>query len=70
MSSSASKIQLIGFDDLFQTNGEAEVSGERVQEVPLSELFPLKNHPFQVRDDKAMRRPVSRHCPSPARRRL
>ena len=55
MKSSASKIQLTGFDDLFQTNGEAEASAERVQEVPLSELFPFKDHPFHVKDDEAMR---------------
>lgn len=55
MRSSANKIQLTGFDDLFQAGGEAETSGERVQEIALSELFPFKNHPFQVRDDDAMR---------------
>ena len=55
MRSSASKIQLSGFEDLFQTNGKTEASGERVQEIPLSELFPFKDHPFQVWDDDAMR---------------
>jgi len=56
MKSSASKIQLQGFADLFNpsTDGEAEASGERVQELPLAELFPFKDHPFQVRDDEAM----------------
>lgn len=34
MKSSASKIRLTGFDDLFQAKGEAEVSEKRVQEVP------------------------------------
>ena len=58
MESSASKIQLTGFDDLFQAGGTSEVSGETVQEVPLSELFPFKNHPFQVRDDEAMQKTV------------
>ena len=58
MKSSASKIQLTGFDDLFQAGGTSEVSGETVQEVPLSELFPLKNHPFKVRDDEAMQKTV------------
>jgi len=56
MKSSASKIQLAGFNDLFQTSGEAEANGERVQEIPLADLFPFKNHPFQVRDDEAMRK--------------
>ena len=54
MRSSASKIQMTGFDDLFQTEPKAEVSGERVQEIPLADLHPFKNHPFQVRDDEAM----------------
>ena len=52
MKSSAGKIELTNFDDLFQTGGET------VQEVPLSELFPFKNHPFQVRDDEEMRKTV------------
>ena len=56
MKSSASKIRLTGFNDLFQPNGEAEASGERVQEIPLSKLFPFKDHPFQVRDDEAMQK--------------
>ena len=58
MKSSASKIQLAGFDDLFQTGGKAEANGEQVQEVPLAELFPFKDHPFQVRDDEAMQKTV------------
>ena len=56
MKGSASKIQLAGFDDLFQTGGKAEANGEQVQEVPLAELFPFKDHPFQVRDDEAMQK--------------
>lgn len=31
---------------------------ERVQEIPLSELHPFKNHPFRVVDDEAMQRIV------------
>ena len=30
MKGSASKIQLAGFDDLFQTGGKAEANGEQV----------------------------------------
>ena len=55
MSSSASKIQMASFDDLFQTDSGAEANGEQVREVSLAELFPFKDHPFQVRDDEAMR---------------
>ena len=54
MRSSASKIQMTSFDDLFQTEPKTEVTGERVQEIPLADLHPFKNHPFQVRDDEAM----------------
>lgn len=52
MKSSAGKIELTGFDDLFQTGGET------VLDVPLSELFPFKNHPFRVQDDETMRKTV------------
>ena len=31
---------------------------ERVQEIPLSELHPFKNHPFRVVEDEAMQRTV------------
>ena len=55
MKSSAGKIQLSGFNDLFQTGGKAEASGERIQEIALSELHTFREHPFQVRDDDAMR---------------
>lgn len=58
MKSSAGKIQLSGFNDLFQTGGEAEASGERIQEIALSELHTFREHPFQVRDDDAMREMV------------
>ena len=59
MKSSASKIQLCDYDALFQTSDPAEVNGNLVQEIPLSELFPFKNHPFQVRDDEAMQKTVA-----------
>lgn len=34
------------------------IKSERVQEIPLSELHPFKNHPFRVVDDEAMQRTV------------
>ena len=58
MKSSASKIQLTGYDALFQTSDPVKANGDLVQEIPLSELFPFKNHPFQVRDDEAMQKTV------------
>ena len=38
MKSSARKIQLAGFNDLFQTRNETEANGERVQDVSLTVL--------------------------------
>lgn len=58
MKSSAGKIQLSSYEDLFQASSEKADDRERVQEIPLSELFPFKNHPFQVRDDDAMQETV------------
>ena len=57
MKSSASKIQLSGLDNLFGLDS-AEANAERVQNIPLTELYPFKNHPFRVRDDEAMQKTV------------
>ena len=46
-------ISLTSYDDLFQTG--QPVTGEQVQDIPLAELYPFKNHPFKVLDDDAMR---------------
>ena len=54
MKSSARNIQMTSYDDLFSVGGSAEISGEKVQEVALGELFPFKGHPFKVLDDEAM----------------
>ena len=56
MKSSASKIQMTGFDDLFQTGDPVGPGPNQPQEIPLAELYPFKGHPFQVRDDDAMRK--------------
>ena len=56
MKSSASKIQMTGFDDLFQTGDPAKPGPNQPQEIPLAELYPFKGHPFQVRDDEAMQK--------------
>ena len=55
MKSSASRIQLTSFEELFQTGSEKADDRERIQEVSLTELYSFKDHPFQVRDDEAMR---------------
>ena len=54
MKSSAQKIQMAGFDDLFGASPAVD-DGKHIQEIPLTELHPFKKHPFQVRDDEAMR---------------
>lgn len=59
MRSSAKKIQMTDFDDLFQSSSTIKANGEQVQEVPLTELYSFKNHPFQVRDDEAMQKTAS-----------
>ena len=54
MKSSAGRIQLASYEELFQTSSEKADDRERIQEVSLTELYPFKDHPFQVRDDEAM----------------
>ena len=56
MKSSVKNIKLTSYDDIFQTDASKEdVAREKVQEIPLPELYPFKNHPFQVRDDDSMK---------------
>ena len=47
-------VSLSSYDDIFGP----EKTYERVQEIPLGELHPFKNHPFKVIDDEAMLRTV------------
>lgn len=55
MKSSAKNIVLKSVDDIFQTEeNRADAKRERVQEIPLDQLKPFKNHPFKVRDDQRM----------------
>ena len=55
MKSSAKKIELASVDDLFSTEEvRQDAKLEKIQEIPLSELHPFKNHPFKVKDDEAM----------------
>ena len=55
MKSSAKKVELASVDDLFSTEeGRQDAKLEKIQEIPLSELHPFKNHPFKVKDDEAM----------------
>lgn len=54
MKSSASKIQMTPVDDLFHVDSMEDSGTEKVREIPLSDLYPFKNHPFKVLDDEAM----------------
>ena len=55
MKSSARNIELKSVDDLFSTEeSRADAQREKVQNIPLEELHPFKNHPFKVKDDAAM----------------
>ena len=50
-----SNINLKPLDDLFATEeSRANAQREKVQEIPLGELHPFRNHPFKVKDDAAM----------------
>ena len=55
MKSSARNIELKSVDDLFATEeSRADAHREKVQNIPLRELHPFRNHPFKVKDDAAM----------------
>ena len=55
MKSSARNIELKSVDDLFGTEeSRADAQREKVQNIPLGELHPFRNHPFKVKDDAAM----------------
>lgn len=55
MKRSAKNIKLASLDDLFSTEeSRADEIRERISEIPLTELFPFKDHPFKVIDNEAM----------------
>ena len=52
-------VLLKGADDIFSTEeSRQEQQREQVQQIPIDELFPFKNHPFKVLDDESMQRTV------------
>ena len=52
-------VSLKGADDIFSTEeSRQEQQREQVQQIPIGELFPFKNHPFKVLDEEAMTRTV------------
>lgn len=59
MKSSAKNISLNSYDDIFSTEKTREdAKREKVTDMPLSELHPFPDHPFQVRDDDSMKETV------------
>ena len=55
MKSSGRNVSLTSYDDLFATDeSRADADREKVMEIPLSELFPFKDHPFKVKNDEKM----------------
>ncbi len=59
MKSSARKVELASASDLFTTEQERQDAKlEKVQNIPLSELYPFPDHPFSVRDDDSMKETV------------
>ena len=57
MQRKGANVSLKSVDDLFSTQEERDTT-EHVQEIPLSELFPFKDHPFKILDDEAMQKTV------------
>ena len=59
MPKSSLSVSLKGVDDIFSTEeSRQEQQREQVQQIPIGELFPFKNHPFKVLDDESMQRTV------------
>ena len=56
MPKSGANISLTSYDDIFSTEETRQT--EQIQQIPIAELHPFKNHPFKVLDDEAMQRTV------------
>ena len=55
MPKSSVNVSLSSYDDIFSTEeSRQEEQREQVQQIPIGELFPFKNHPFKVLDDDSM----------------
>lgn len=55
MPKSSINASLSSYDDIFSTEeSRQEEQREQVQQIPIGELFPFKNHPFKVLDDDSM----------------
>ena len=47
---------MTSYDDIFSTEESRQT--EQIQQIPIADLHPFKNHPFKVLDDEAMQRTV------------
>ena len=55
MKNSGKKIELASVDDLFSTEEDRQDARlEKIQDIPLEQLHPFRDHPFKVKDDDAM----------------
>ena len=52
-------VALKGADEIFSTEESRQAEQrEQVQQIPIAELFPFKDHPFRVQDDEEMNNAV------------
>ena len=56
MPKNGANISLTCYDDIFTT--EESRQSEQIQQIPIADLHPFKDHPFKVLDDEAMQRTV------------
>ena len=56
MPKNGANISLTSYDDIFTT--EESRQSEQIQQIPIADLHPFKDHPFKVLDDEAMQRTV------------
>ena len=56
MPKSGANISLTSYDDIFTTEESRQT--EQIQQIPIADLHPFKNHPFKMLDDEAMQRTV------------
>ena len=59
MPKSVLNVALKGADEIFSTEESRQTEQrEQVQQIPIAELFPFKDHPFRVQDDEEMENAV------------
>ena len=56
MPKNGANISLTSYDDIFSTEESRQT--EQIQQIPIADLHPFKDHPFKVLDDEAMQRTV------------